>query len=106
MNFKRPSLLFQQQSQQQVSMLFEKKQHLITPLTTQVKDVRRETAGSNGENPDNFRPDYCFHFPGISDVFLPDTVTFPHLSCRIQLKSVTGIFDIGISDDDIPEIFR
>jgi hypothetical protein len=77
MNFKRPSLLFQQQSQQQVSMLFEKKQHLITPLTTQVKDVRRETAGSNGENPDNFRPDYCFHFPGISDVFLPDTVTFP-----------------------------
>jgi hypothetical protein len=37
-----------------------------------------------GKNPDNFRPEYCFHVLAISGVFLHDTVTFPHLSCRIQ----------------------
>jgi hypothetical protein len=47
----------------------------------------KETTGSwqesTGKNSDNFRPEYCFHVSAISSVFLQDTVTFPHLSCRI-----------------------
>jgi len=50
-----------------------------------------------GKNPDNFRPEYCFHVPAISGVSLQDTVTFPHLSCRILRDPVTGIFDLGSS---------
>ncbi len=38
--------------------------------------------------------EYCFHFSGIFDVFLSDTVTFSHLSCRILRDSVTGTFDL------------
>jgi hypothetical protein len=33
-----------------------------------------------GKNPENYRPEYCFHVPGISRVSLKDPVTFPHLS--------------------------
>jgi len=29
-----------------------------------------------GKNPGNSQPEYCFHVPGISRVFLQDTVTF------------------------------
>jgi hypothetical protein len=39
---------------------------------------------STGKNLDNFRPEYCFHVPPISGVFLQETMTFPHLSCRIR----------------------
>jgi hypothetical protein len=28
-----------------------------------------------GKNPKNFRPEYCFHVPSISEVFLPNPVT-------------------------------
>jgi hypothetical protein len=44
---------------------------------------------------DDFRLEYCFHFPGISDVFLLDTVTFQHLSCRILRDPVAEIVDLG-----------
>jgi hypothetical protein len=27
---------------------------------------------STEKNPDNFRPEYCFHVPAISDVFMQD----------------------------------
>jgi hypothetical protein len=48
-----------------------------------------------GKNPDNFRPEYCSHVPAISGVFLLDTLTIPHLSCRISRDPVTGIIDLG-----------
>jgi hypothetical protein len=48
-----------------------------------------------GKNPKNFRPEYCFHFRGISGAFPRDTVTFPHLSCRIPQDMVAGIFVLG-----------
>jgi hypothetical protein len=48
-----------------------------------------------GKNPKNFWPEYCFHFRGISGGFLRDTVTFPHLSCRIPQDMVAGIFVLG-----------
>ncbi len=35
------------------------------------------------EKPKTFRSEYCFHVPAISGAFLQDTVTIPHLSCRI-----------------------
>jgi hypothetical protein len=47
---------------------------------------------STGKNLDRFRPEYCFHVPAISGVFLQDTLTFPHLSCRIMRDPVAGIF--------------
>jgi hypothetical protein len=37
-----------------------------------------------GKNPDNSRPEYYFHVPGISRLFLQDPVTFPHLSWEIR----------------------
>jgi hypothetical protein len=49
-----------------------------------------------GKNPKNFRPEYCFHFRGISGAFPRDTVTFPHLSCRIPQDMVAGIFVLGM----------
>jgi hypothetical protein len=48
-----------------------------------------------GKNPKKFWPECCFHVPAISDVFLQDTVTFPHLSCRVPRDPVTGIFGLG-----------
>jgi hypothetical protein len=39
---------------------------------------------STGRNLDSFQPEYCFHAPAISGIFLQDTLTFSHLSCRIQ----------------------
>jgi hypothetical protein len=49
-----------------------------------------------GKNPKNFRPEYYFHFRGISGAFPWDTVTFLHLSCRISQDMVAGIFVLGI----------
>ena len=43
-----------------------------------------------------FRPEYCFHVPMTSDVFLQDPAFFPSLSCRFLRDLVTGIFDLGI----------
>jgi hypothetical protein len=37
-----------------------------------------------GKNPDNSRPEYYFHVPGISRLFLQDPVTFPHLFWEIR----------------------
>jgi hypothetical protein len=58
-----------------------------------------ESVGSwkepGGKNPDNVRPEYCFHVPAISGVFLQDPVTFPHLSCTIPRDQVPGINDLG-----------
>ncbi len=44
----------------------------------------KKLAGIHRKNPHHFRPEYCFHVPAISGVFLPDTVTFAHLSSRIR----------------------
>ncbi len=52
---------------------------------------------STGKNPDNFRPEYCFHFRGIFGVFLRDTATILHLFCRILRDSAAGIFDLRYS---------
>jgi hypothetical protein len=68
-----------------------------TEKNSQVKDVRRQTAGSNrflANFGSIFQLEYCFHFSGIFDVFLSDTVTFSHLSWRILRDSVTGTFDL------------
>jgi len=82
----------------------------MTITVTQVNDVRRETVGMQrervgswkqysdgfrripvlsgrihpetiGKNPGHYRPEYCFHVPGIS---LKDPVTFPYLSWKIR----------------------
>jgi hypothetical protein len=53
---------------------------------------------SAGKNPNNFRPEYCFHIPAISGVFLRDTVTFSHLSCRIPRDPVPGIIGLGLAN--------
>ncbi len=55
----------------------------------------RQLAGIHQKNPKNFRSEYCFHFRGISGALPRDTVTFPHLSCRIPQDMVTGIFVLG-----------
>jgi hypothetical protein len=37
---------------------------------------------SGGKRPEitgDMRPEYCFHFPPTSGVFLPDAITCPHL---------------------------
>jgi hypothetical protein len=39
---------------------------------------------STEKNPKIFLPEYCFHVAAISGAFLQDTLTFPHLSCRIR----------------------
>jgi hypothetical protein len=54
-----------------------------------------QKAQAMGRNPpDNFRPEYCFHFRGISDVFLRNTVTFPHIFCRIGWpESLTWVWN-------------
>ncbi len=48
-----------------------------------------------GKNPGNSRPEYCFHVPGISRVFLQDPVTFPHLSWKILRDPVAETIDLG-----------
>jgi hypothetical protein len=48
-----------------------------------------------GKNPGNFRPEYCFHVPGISRVFLQDPVTFPYLSWKILRDPGAGTIDLG-----------
>jgi hypothetical protein len=48
-----------------------------------------------------FRPEYCFHFRGISGAFPRDTVTFPHLSSTIPEDMVAGIFVLGIYSTDV-----
>jgi hypothetical protein len=50
--------------------------------------------GIIGKNPENSRPEYCFHVPGISCVFLRDPVTFPHLSWKILRDLVAGTIDL------------
>jgi hypothetical protein len=63
---------------------------------------RSESTGnwqeSTGKNPDNFWPEYCFHVPALSGVFVHDPVTWPHLSCRILRGPVAEIF---ILEDEI-----
>jgi hypothetical protein len=59
-----------------------------------------------GTNPGNSRPEYCFHVPGISRVFLQEPVTFPHLSWKILRDPVAGTIDLGIDDATVePFIF-
>ena len=48
-----------------------------------------------GKNPDIFRPEYGFHVPVTSGVFLQDPAFFPSLSCRFLRHPVTRIFDLG-----------
>ena len=48
-----------------------------------------------GKNPEIFRPEYCFHVPVTSGVFLQDPAFFPPLSCRFLRNLVTEIFDLG-----------
>jgi hypothetical protein len=45
------------------------------------------------KNPENSRPENCFHVPGFSRVFLQHPVTFPHLSWKIrwQERSTWGL---------------
>jgi hypothetical protein len=50
---------------------------------------------STGKNPDNLRPEYCFHVSAISGIFLKDLVTFPHLSCRIRCPE-SSTWDVKI----------
>ena len=52
---------------------------------------------STEKNPDNSRPEYCFHIPAISGIFLQDPVSFLYLSCRILPDPVSGIFDFNSS---------
>jgi hypothetical protein len=63
-------------------------------------DFRPEGTGSGQEfrakNLGSFRPEYCFHVPVMSSVFLQDTVTFTHLSCRILRNPVSGIIEMGV----------
>jgi hypothetical protein len=49
-----------------------------------------------GKNPGNSQPEYCFHVPGISRVFLQDPVTFPHLSWKILRDLLAATIDLGI----------
>jgi hypothetical protein len=63
-------------------------------------------AGSVRKSSENSRPEYCFHVPGISRVFLQDPVTFPHLSWKILRDPVAGTIDLGIDDATVePFIF-
>jgi len=56
----------------------------------------QEVGRNSPENPKIFRPEYCFHVPTISGAFLQDTMTFPHLSCRIRWpESLTWVFKIS-----------
>ena len=48
-----------------------------------------------GKNPEIFRPEYCFHVPMISGVFLQYPAFFPPLSYRFLRDQVTRIFDLG-----------
>jgi hypothetical protein len=61
---------------------------------------RPESTGSwhksTGRNLENFWPEYCFYRPAISRVFLQDTLTFVHLSCRILRDAVAGVFDLSM----------
>ncbi len=56
----------------------------------------RQLAGIHRKNLKSFRSEYCFRFRGISGAFLRDTVTFPHLSCRILRDTMVGILDLGL----------
>ena len=53
-------------------------------------------SGYVGKNPEIFRPEYGFHVPVTSCVFLQDPTFFPSLSCRFLRDPVIGIFDLGI----------
>ncbi len=55
----------------------------------------RKLTGINQKNLDNVRSEYCFHVLAISGVFLPDSVTFSNLFCRIPRDPVAGITDLG-----------
>ena len=47
------------------------------------------------KNPEIFRPEYGFHVPVTSGVFLQDPAFLPSISCRFLRNPVTGIFDLG-----------
>ena len=51
-----------------------------------------------------FWPEYCFHDPVTSGVFLQDSAFFPSLSCRFLRDLVTGIFDLDPSVPNNPDI--
>jgi hypothetical protein len=61
------------------------------------------TAGNGrkatGKNQKNSRPEYCFHVPSISGVFLQDPVTCPPLSVGIRSFPEVGIIDLGESSE-------
>ena len=46
--------------------------------------------------PKNVRPEYCFHVPLISGVFLLEPDIFPALSRRFLQYPVAGTIDLGI----------
>ena len=48
-----------------------------------------------GSHPKNFRPEYCFHIPLISCVFLRKPAIFPAPSCRNMRCLVAGAIDLG-----------
>jgi hypothetical protein len=48
-----------------------------------------------GNKSGQFPAGILFPFPAISGVFLQDTGTFPHLSCRILREPVAGMFVLG-----------
>ena len=60
----------------------------------------RNWSETTGKNPEIFRPEYCFHVPMTSGVFLQDPAFFPSLFCRFLRDLVTGIFDLGNVDVD------
>ena len=50
---------------------------------------------SSGKTAKSFRPEYCFHAPATSRVFLRNMVTFPHLSGQFLQYPGTGTIDLG-----------
>ena len=56
---------------------------------------RQKLVGNHRKKSGIFRPEYCFHDPVTSGVFLQDPEFFPSLSCRFLKDLVTRIFDLG-----------